>query len=153
MADTVQIHPAKQSDLDDVTLLDAICFPNPWSRSLFEGEFEAEGRYARVGRSADGRLAGYIFAMYFLDEMHVNKLAVAEPFRRYGIATRLMDECVKFARAHGVESISLEVRETNESAIDFYHRLGFQTVYVRKNYYANGEAAIVMTAIVNAEKI
>ena len=40
--------------------------------------------------------------------------------------------------------ISLEVRETNLGARRFYERQGFKSVAIRKNYYSNGDNAILM---------
>jgi ribosomal-protein-alanine N-acetyltransferase len=42
--------------------------------------------------------------------------------------------------------ITLEVRESNESAINFYDSQGFEKIAVRKNYYSNPiENAVLMT--------
>ena len=38
----------------------------------------------------------------------------------------------------------LEVRENNFAAIDLYNKFGFQQISLRKEYYSNGEDAIVM---------
>jgi ribosomal-protein-alanine acetyltransferase len=88
---------------------------------------------------------GYMFAMWFFDEMHVNKIAVIGDERRKGIAQALMDKCFDFAREHDVELISLEVRESNHAAQAFYRRLEFIPAYVRPRYYPDHETAVVMT--------
>jgi ribosomal protein S18 acetylase RimI-like enzyme len=44
-----------------------------------------------------------------------------------------------------VTSIWLEVRQSNEEAQQFYHVLNFEPEYIRKGYYPDGEAAVVMT--------
>jgi len=85
-----------------------------------------------------------VFAMWFFDEMHVNKIAVAERARRQGIANALMQRCLDFARANGITTISLEVRQSNSGAQGFYEYLGFHAHYVRPRYYPDGEAAVVM---------
>ena len=85
-----------------------------------------------------------MFAMFFFDEMHVNKIAVDDRDRRKGIALALMERCTAFARKNEVKTISLEVRESNAGARAFYSRLGFTLLYVRPRYYPDGEAAVVM---------
>jgi ribosomal-protein-alanine N-acetyltransferase len=43
-----------------------------------------------------------------------------------------------------VEVSYLEVREHNQPAISLYQKFGFETMYVRKGYYPDGENALVM---------
>jgi [ribosomal protein S18]-alanine N-acetyltransferase len=140
----VIIRPAERGDLDAVNAIESASFPAPWRREFFESELSAPGRFALVAVRKN-KVIGYIFAMWIFDEMHVNKIAVIAPERRQGIADALMDRCVSFAREHGVESISLEVRQSNVGAQEFYRQLQFESVYVRPRYYPDHEAAVVMT--------
>ncbi len=139
----VEITPASFADLDAVHHLETLCFPEPWRREFFESEISASGRFNLVAKRG-GRLIAYLLTMWFFDEMHVNKIAVAESERRRGIAMRLMAQCTEFAAAHGIRSISLEVRESNEGAQEFYRHLDFEPLYVRPRYYPDGESAVIM---------
>ena len=56
-----------------------------------------------------------------------------------------MAKCFEFARINDVLTVSLEARESNDSARALYSRLGFAEVYVRQRYYSDGESAVVMT--------
>jgi ribosomal-protein-alanine N-acetyltransferase len=141
----VTIREARHSDLEAVVALERVSFPAPWRREFFVTEIDAIGRFNLVATDPSGALAGYVFAMFFLDEMHVNKIAVEPSMRRRGIAALLMDECFSFARINRVASISLEVRESNDGARALYRALGFAESYRRPRYYPDGEAAIVMT--------
>src|SRR6185295_17735300 len=117
-----QIREAEPGDLDAIHSLEVSCFPSPWRRDFFESELRADSRFHLVARRG-GQLIGYLFAMWFFDEMHVNKIAVAESERRKGIADALMDRCLKFALDNGVNTISLEVRQSNRGAQAFYEHL------------------------------
>jgi ribosomal-protein-alanine acetyltransferase len=99
----------------------------------------------------DGRVVGYVFTMWFFDEMHVNKIAVAEFARRQGIANSLMQRCIDFARANSISTISLEVRQSNAGAQAFYEYLEFEPKYIRPRYYPDGEAAVVMVRQLDEE--
>ena len=145
--DDVEIAVARQSDIDGVHRLEVSAFPSPWRREFFESEVDASGRLNLVARR-DGEVIAYVFAMWFFDEMHVNKIAVAENERRHGIAATLMDRCVEFAKTHRIKTISLEVRKSNRGAQEFYRNLQFASSYVRPRYYPDGEAAVVMTKAV-----
>lgn len=93
----------------------------------------------------DRRVIGYVFAMWLFEEMHVNKIAVVKSERRRGIARLLMARCLEFAREQDISTISLEVRESNQGAQDFYRSLDFKAAYVRPKYYPDGESAVVMS--------
>ena len=143
MRELLVIEPAVRADIDAVHRIETESFPAPWRREFFISELGADGRYNLVAK-LDGAVAGYLFAMWIFDEMHVNKIAVDAAMRRRGIADALMARCLAFAREHGVETISLEVRRSNEGAQGFYRHLGFEATYVRPRYYPDGEAAVVM---------
>ncbi len=138
------IRPATRANLDAVHAIERESFPAPWRQEFFETELDAPGRFTLVA-TRDRRIIAYVFAMWIFDEMHVNKIAVTAAERRKGIAQKLMDKCFDFAREHNIETISLEVRESNHSAQAFYRQLGFESVYVRPRYYPDLETAIVMT--------
>lgn len=135
---------ATLADLDDIHRLEVSAFTAPWKREFFESELRASGRLNLVARRS-GIVVGYVFAMWFFDEMHINKIAVAHEERRRGVASDLMEKCFRFARANRIASITLEVRKSNIGAQEFYSRLDFDSTYVRPRYYPDGEAAVVMT--------
>jgi ribosomal-protein-alanine N-acetyltransferase len=138
------IRPAGPGDLDAIHAIESDSFPAPWRREFFESELSSPGRFTLVATDATG-VVGYIFAMWIFDEMHVNKIAVTRTERRKGIAEALMDRCFDFAREHSVEMISLEVRQSNAGAQEFYRQLDFDSAYIRPRYYPDNEAAVVMT--------
>jgi len=139
----VEISVAAWGDLEAIHRLEVSCFPSPWRREFFESELGGDSRLHFVARRR-GVLVGYVFAMWFFDEMHVNKIAVTSAERRKGIAEALMDRCLDFARENGITTISLEVRQSNRGAQAFYEHLDFAALYVRPRYYPDGEAAVVM---------
>lgn len=144
MTEGVEIRAARDSDLDAILRLERASFPVPWRREFFVSELEGSGRLCLVA-VAGVKLAGYVFAMTVVDEMHINKIAVDEAYRRRGIALELMARCTNYARGHGIALMTLEVRRSNAGAQEFYRRLGFAPAYIRSRYYPDGEAAVVMT--------
>lgn len=139
----VAIVPPRWIDIEAIHDLEERCFRSPWRREFFESELRGEGRLNLVARRGE-KVIGYVFAMWFYDEMHVNKIAVTEEERRQGIAVELMDRCLEFARKNDIRMISLEVRQSNRGAQRFYEHLDFAPMYVRPRYYPDGEAAVVM---------
>ena len=71
--------------------------------------------------------------------------ALVDPdHRREGLATALLTELVH--RTGGEHArLTLEVRESNQNAIDLYERFGFLAAGLRRRYYQdNGEDALIM---------
>lgn len=141
--DEVLVAEARAADVDQIVALERASFPSPWKREFFESELKARGRHNRVLR-LDRMIVGYSFTMHFLEEMHINKIAISESCRRRGYARILMDDALVHARATGVKTIALEVRESNDAAQGFYRSIGFESRYRRPRYYPDGENAVVM---------
>jgi ribosomal-protein-alanine N-acetyltransferase len=139
----LEITAATPADVDAVHRIEESSFPAPWRREFFAAEVSADSRFNIVARK-DGVIVGYLFGMWIFDEMHVNKIAVDATLRRQGIANALMRRTFEFARLHGIATLSLEVRQSNRAAQEFYRFLDFETSYIRKRYYPDGEAAVVM---------
>jgi ribosomal-protein-alanine N-acetyltransferase len=139
----LSIAPATEEDVDEIHAIEREAFGTPWKRDFFVLEILETGRFNLVARRA-GRMVGYFFAMWYLDEMHVNKIAVAGEARRQGVAAALMEAAEEFAHEHAVTVISLEVRQSNRGAQDFYASIGFESAYRRPRYYPDGEPAVIM---------
>jgi len=92
----------------------------------------------------NGRLVGYGGMIYMDTAAHITNVAVDMTLRRRGIATELMLDLAWEARRVGMESLTLEVRDSNVSAQSLYRRFGFAPVGVRAKYYENRDDAIVM---------
>ena len=60
-----------------------------------------------------------------------------------------MKEALADANAKKVRSLTLEVRKSNQKAINFYLKHGFKVVVEKPQYYSNGEDAIYMMWEVN----
>lgn len=146
----IEIAEPQWNDLGAIHRLEERCFRSPWRREFFESELRGEGRMNLVARRR-GAVVGYLFAMWYFDEMHVNKIAVDEGERRKGIADALMERCLEFARDNEINTVSLEVRQSNRGAQEFYKHLDFAAVYVRPRYYPDGEAAVVMEKKLSVE--
>lgn len=146
------LRPMVVADIDAVHALECSVFPHPWSRANFVDSL-ASGYDCWVLRDAgqgtdDGALAGYFLLMYALDEAHLLDVAVAGERHGKGLGRYLLDRIAVRARERGMESILLEVRPSNERALQVYRRYGYQEIGRRKGYYpaheGRREDAIVM---------
>ena len=141
-----QITPMTPAHLDQVAALEEICFPeDPWSRRLLAEALENENTTSLLALSEDERVLGYLFFTTVLDEGGVDNIAVHPEARRQGIASALLDAFRRYGQKHGLVSLFLEVRASNQNAFSLYEKLGYREVGRRKNYYlAPKEDAIIM---------
>jgi len=72
-------------------------------------------------------------------------LAVHPGFRGHGLGTRLLWEFMQGAAALPADTVTLEVRVSNQRAVVFYQRMGFTIAGLIPNYYKDGENAHFMT--------
>ena len=80
-------------------------------------------------------VAGFAVMTYGNVEAHLLLLAVSPHQRRKGIAQRLLAWLERTALYAGVQTVFLEVRQNNSSALSFYESAGFKKVELAHNYY------------------
>lgn len=80
-------------------------------------------------------VAGFAVMTYDINDAHLLLLAVVPQQRRNGIAQRLLAWLEKTALYAGVQSVYLEVRQTNSSALTFYESAGYRKVKLIHDYY------------------
>ena len=59
----------------------------------------------------------------------------------------LLEKLIEVSKKENVNSLTLEVNETNTYAIKLYEKYNFKKIGLRKNYYAQNENAIIMTLL------
>jgi ribosomal-protein-alanine N-acetyltransferase len=71
-------------------------------------------------------------------------LAVKQKNRKQGIGTALLLQFLSEMKHHNVTQVELEVRTTNQGALEFYKRQGFRLQDTLDHFYQNGEPAYSM---------
>jgi ribosomal-protein-alanine N-acetyltransferase len=135
------------ADLGSIEKIERRSYPTPWSRSMFAGELSKPTSFCIGAFDTDekGRLCGYLIVSRYVDAWHIMNLAVDQPYRRRGIARRLLEELFTSTGGDAMRGYTLEVRVSNASAITLYEQAGFRITSVRRGYYTdNREDAYVM---------
>jgi ribosomal-protein-alanine N-acetyltransferase len=139
------------SDLPSVLSIERRAFGTPWSLAMFVLELSKPSGIC-LAASDRGGLVGYLICSRYADVWHVMNVAVDPSRRRERIATRLLERL--FDEAGQDARYTLEVRTSNQGAIEMYKRFGFRAAGHRRRYYHdNGEDAVIMwleSAPVNA---
>lgn len=150
---SVNIRPARETDLERFAELERENFSQPWSIDSLRREFFSdESLFIAAEEAVTGLVCGYLTARTVLDEVYVYNLAVCEDYRRLGIGKGLMERLI-FRVEDKASFISLEVRESNSAAIRLYEGLGFEKTGRRERFYrAPEEAALLMTKFFKGKK-
>ncbi len=141
----MQIRRAIPDDAPDIAKEEEKNFPDPWTYTDILSAISSSGALCYVARSDGGELLSYIIGRCIVPEGEIYRIATRASARRRGIAFRLLDYALKTERGHGLESVFLEVRESNCAARSLYRSYGFTEMGRRKNYYKNpSEDAVLM---------
>ena len=93
----------------------------------------------------DSKVCGYLIVLDSIDVYEILAIATIEEYRNKGIAQELLAKI-------RIKNIFLEVRESNQTPINFYKKNKFKEISIRKNYYSKPtENAIIMKLEVNNE--
>jgi ribosomal-protein-alanine N-acetyltransferase len=129
------IRQANESDIPLLIEIEQESFTDlPWPAESFL-------HYDCVVAELEGQIAGFLVSREtFPPEREILNLAIAQRFRRLGIATALLHH-----ELNREAIFFLEVRESNLAAQALYRKLGFVEVGARPDYYRHPkERAIVM---------
>ena len=136
-----------QDMLADIIQVEQGAYSQPWLMGNFVDSI-ISGYHMPVWFDGDDVLC-YFVAMRGADEVHLLNFTVASAHQRQGLAQAMMRYLREWSVSRGVHSIWLEVRASNQRAIDLYLASGFVTDGVRPGYYpvhhGQREDAVVMS--------
>lgn len=143
---TMQVMQASDDNIPDLLVLEKQVYSGstPWSSFSFKTELAKRQNSLYLVVYYESSLVAFIGARFHPRETHITNIAVAPEYQRNHIATYLMEFIIDKARDNGSEGVSLEVRIDNDAAKRLYQRLGFESTFIRKNYYQDGTDAINM---------
>ncbi len=146
-----QLRKMVLEDLTAVKEIDRLSFPTPARNGLFEHEIEENSLayYQVLEWMGNGRLPQIIgYAGYWLlgDELHISSIATHPHWRRKKLGELLLLNILIRCYKQAATIATLEVRTSNKTAQNLYHKYEFELVGQRKRYYRDtGEDALIMT--------
>ena len=144
----VSLRPATQDDVARVVAIEAKVHPmtSAWSRKQFEEELsKAHSRFlVLTDDEADETLVGYVVYWLIGGECQILTLAVDVPYRGLGYGKAMVQQAIRDAVQGQAKRVVLEVRKSNDAAIQLYHGSQFLITHVRKGFYSDGEDAYQM---------
>ncbi len=148
------IRNCEEKDLQFVININMSTLPEHYSDYFFNSLL-AELPEAFIVAEIKTQIVGYIMCkiefgfsnfrkLGFVKKGHVVSIAVLEAHQGKGIGTALMLEGINGVLIRKSDEIYLEVRVSNETAVQMYKKLGFIIKSRLKTYYRDGEDAFLM---------
>lgn len=97
----------------------------------------------RIEYVISDKVIGYLDYSLIYDRMEIDNFNVDMEYRNQGIGTKLMAHLVSIAIEYRVVNITLEVRVSNDIAINLYKKFGFREVALRKFYYGDEDGILM----------
>jgi ribosomal-protein-alanine N-acetyltransferase len=105
--------------------------------SSFVAEIDSE-----KGRAS---IVGFVIFHIAADVSEIYNIAVENSYARSGVGHQLMTAAIQESSRRKASKVVLEVRKSNNPAINFYLKFNFRVAGERRNYYSNPvEDAFVM---------
>jgi ribosomal-protein-alanine N-acetyltransferase len=139
----LEIRRLSYSDLPQVIAIERRSFPTPWSLAMFVLELSKPSGIC-LAAVRDGKLVGYMVCSRYDRVWHIMNVAVDPDRRRRRVATALIGRLLERVGDDAAQ-YTLEVRCSNQGAIELYEGFGFRSAGLRRRYYQdNGEDALIM---------
>ena len=84
-------------------------------------------------------IAGVLVYLLIYDRAEIEYIVVKDEYKNKGIGSKLLKYIEK-----DIKNITLEVRESNTAAINFYKKNGYSIVSTRHNYYKDEDGYLMI---------
>ena len=149
------VRRAELSDLIPMMEINLKTLPEHYSDYFYESLL-AELPEAFLVAEIRGKHVGYIMCkteygfsnfkkLGFVKKGHVVSVSVLDNFRRRGIGKALVEEAILGVKSRKCDELYLEVRCSNNEAVQLYEKMGFLIKQRLNTYYRDGESAYLMT--------
>ncbi|GHG03467.1 ribosomal protein S18-alanine N-acetyltransferase [Thalassotalea marina] len=142
---TLKFTAITQDDVSQLMPIENACHSHPWSEKTFRSCIG--GRYFSYYVTLDDKICGFYVAEIVLDEATLMDICISPDFQGQGLGKKALNDFVSKAQALGANTLFLEVRAKNISALMMYINAGFVEIARRTGYYPSEigyEDAIVM---------
>jgi len=149
------VRNAVEDDLERVREINLRSLPENYPFYFFHELWRDYGKSFYVAVSPSNEIVGYVmcrvehkpgfFKHFIVKSGHIVSIAVLEEHRGKGLGYILMAHAMKsLYDEYGCRETYLEVRVSNEPAINLYKKLGYMIMRIEPHYYLDGEDAYVM---------
>ncbi|WP_438727313.1 ribosomal protein S18-alanine N-acetyltransferase [Parasphingorhabdus sp. DH2-15] len=131
-----------EAQLDDVLVIMGLSFDKQygeaWNRAQLESMLTMPHTRLWTAYSHHDRLIGFSVVRTIAQEAEIMLIAIAPEFQRQSAGNEMLKTITAQSKNDGVTHIFLEVRANNH-ALQFYKKIGFKQIGLRKDYYKGKE--------------
>ena len=133
------IRALREQDIDPISEFSLGASESAWSKSTLQEVLKAslESTYlVKVGiDESTGKVIGYAVASHTYDQADVQQIVVDHDFRGQSLGRKLLQGLMRDLEERGVATVFLDVRPSNEVAVNLYRSMGFECTHQRRDYY------------------
>ena len=140
----IEFRYATLDDVEQIAAIEAASMPNPWKAPSYIEAINSDHAFIIVAMD-EKMVAG--FAVFYLTppEAELPDIVVEKSYRGQGLGNQLLSYAATELTSKNIDTLFLEVRESNIPARGLYNKNGFEEIGKRKYFYANPvEDAICM---------
>jgi len=134
----MRIRLLTRADISAVSQID-----NAWDKTVFADCFSVDyyGWVLELNWGVNTEIVGFIIILLHasIHEAQLMNIAIHPDYQRRGLASRLLQQAIDFAKAKQIKQLLLEVRVSNSAAIEFYKKWGGKQIAVREGYYPSAQ--------------
>ena len=142
----------RKATIDDINLIvkiEKISYEKPyWNESLLKYLFKNSMTDSLWIFEFKKKIIGFLIEQRCLNEISILNVAVDKKYQNNGFGKKIVSQYLNILPNNSV--VFLEVNINNFIARKIYASLNFERVDARKNYYNNGEDAVIMRYIKNS---
>ena len=130
---TPAFRPMIEADLSAIMEIENRAYSHPWTAAIFEDCLRVG--YCCWVLEMNKAVIGYCVMSVGAGECHLLNMCIIPELQNKKYGALLLDHMLEIARSHHADTAFLEVRPSNQYAIQLYFRAGFDEVGRRRDYY------------------
>ncbi len=130
--------------LNECIELDRITLNGLWTKAQWLKELTDKNRNC-FGIYCDSKLIAIACGWLILDELQITAIGVHPKYRMVGLGKIISSYLLINAKLNGAKKAILEVKVNNFAARSLYTKLGFVVIGTRKNFYKDGNDALIFS--------
>lgn len=120
-------------DVPWVMEIENAVYTHPWTIGIFRDCIRVG--YGCFVYEENEAIQAYGLISIGANEAHILNICVAPALQGRGLGKKMLRKLLDTAEQKSVDSVFLEVRASNEVAIQLYEQEGFNRIGIRKDYY------------------
>lgn len=146
------IRPMEEKDILEIVEGETKIFGESLGVDMLYSEYKLNPLAYYLVLEINKHVHGYIGLWIDEDKAQLINLYVDIEYQNMGFGTMLLEFAINLCQMSNCKELSLEVRPSNDKAVYIYKKYGFNYNHTRKNYYKNGEDALLLIKKIEVQK-